>query len=66
MNFDNLMASESDNNDVPSRNSSLSSKDNNHMDFHARNRSIEKLPHLINLKKFSDEFAMDAEQQQPM
>lgn len=54
MNYQNLMASQSDHNDVPSRNSSLSSKENN-LDFH--NKSYDKLPNLnFGLsKKFSDD-----------
>lgn len=55
LNCDNLMASESDNNEVPSRNSSLSSKENN-LDFH--NRSFDRLPFIS--KKFSEE-GMDIE-----
>lgn len=50
LNCDNLMASESDNNQVPSRNSSLSSKENN-LDFH--NRSFDRLPFIT--KKYSEE-----------
>lgn len=50
------MGSESDGREVPSRNSSLSSRDNN-MDFN--NRSFQKLPTII--KKFSDDF-MDIEE----
>lgn len=59
LNYDNLMASESDNNEVPSRNSSLSSKDNN-LDFH--NRSFDRLPFIA--KKFSEE--MDIELPLPL
>lgn len=64
MNFQNLMASQSDHNEVPSRNSSLSSKENN-LDFH--NKSFDKLPNLnVGLsKKFSDD-SMGMDIQQPV
>ena len=51
--YDNLMASESDNNDVPSRNSSLSARDN----VDPINRSFELFPNQG--RKFTEDMMMD-------